>query len=78
MTQTQRSAAPAKFPRPKSAHDALRHIQSLLSQALRDMDAGIEHYDVEALRHVCEAMADAHMLATWARDQLKSHGIKEN
>ena len=69
--------AHAEFPQPKNVHDALRSIQTLLSQALRDMDDGIDKYDVEALRHVNMAMADAHMLATWVRGQLKSHGIKE-
>jgi hypothetical protein len=57
---------------PKNVHDALRHIDSLLSDVMRTVDAYPapldEHF--EELIHVNAATADARLLALWVRDRL--------
>ena len=58
---------------PKSAHDALRRVQSLLSVAGRDLEQYLDapaDYSPEYFKDVLEAVLDAHMLTTWTRDNL--------
>ena len=58
---------------PKSVHDALRRVQTLLSAAGRDIEQYLEepaYYSPEYFRDVLEAVLDAHMLTTWTRDNL--------
>ncbi len=57
---------------PKNVHDALRHIDSLLADVMRTVDAYTEPFAnrPEALIHVNAAAADARLLALWVRDQL--------
>lgn len=59
---------------PKSKHDALRHIDNLLSDIMRTVDEYTEEkYPAnipEQLQAVCAAAADARLLAVWVRDQL--------
>lgn len=58
---------------PKNIHDALRHIDSLLADVMRTVDAYTEPLAnrPEELIHVNAATADARSLALWVRDQLK-------
>ena len=58
---------------PKSVHDALRRVQTLLSAAGRDLEQYLDapaDYNPEYFRDVLEAVLDAHMLTTWTRDNL--------
>jgi len=57
---------------PKNVHDALRHIDSLLSDVMRTVDTYTEPLAErpEALIHVNAATADARLLALWVRGQL--------
>ncbi len=60
--------------KPDNIHDALRHIDSLLADVMRTVDAmpitAIE--TATSLIHVNAATADARLLALWVRDQLKT------
>lgn len=59
--------------KPKSVHDALRQVQTLLSAAGRDLEQYLDapaDYNPEYCRYVLEAVLDAHMLTTWTRDNL--------
>jgi len=60
---------------PKNVHDALRHIDNLLADIMRTIDAYTEERlfaDIpEQLKQVCGSAADARLLAVWVRDQLK-------
>jgi len=57
---------------PKNVHDALRHIDILLADVMRTLDAYTEPFAnrPEALIHVNAAAADARLLALWVRGQL--------
>lgn len=58
---------------PKSVHDALRRVQSLLSAAGRDLEQYLDapaDYSPEYFKDMLEAVLDAHMLTTWTRDNL--------
>jgi hypothetical protein len=59
---------------PKNVHDALRHIDSLLADVMRTVDAYTEPFAnrPEELIYVNAATADARLLALWVRDQLKT------
>jgi len=66
---------------PKNVHDALRHIDNLLSAIMRDIDNYTENpgdYAPEYFRSVSGAAADARLLALWVRDQLKAQKEKAN
>lgn len=58
---------------PKNIHDALRHLQSLLSTIARDADNPddpiMQSYP-EYFEPIKDAALDAHLLVTWVRDQL--------
>lgn len=59
---------------PKSVHDALRRITSLLTSVGLDLEEYLENpasYTPEYFNDVAEAVLDAHLLVTWTRDQLK-------
>jgi len=59
---------------PKNIHDALRHIDSLLADVMRTVDA-MPITDIKtatSLIQVNAATADARLLALWVRDQLKT------
>lgn len=67
-----------EFTPPKNIHDAFRHIQNLLSAVMQDVDRYIENpgnFEPEYFRDVSGAAADAHMLVTWVRDQIK-YGVE--
>ena len=59
---------------PKNVHDALRHIDNLLADIMRTIDAYTEERLLanipEQLKEVCGSAADARLLAVWVRDQL--------
>jgi hypothetical protein len=59
---------------PKNVHDALRHIDNLLADILRTIDAYTEERLLanipEQLKEVCGSAADARLLAVWVRGQL--------
>lgn len=59
---------------PKNIHDALRHIDNLLSDIMRTVDEYTTQLPEipEPLRDVCGSAADARLLAVWVRDQLKA------
>lgn len=61
---------------PKNIYDALRHIDNLLSDIMRTIDEYTEERCLanipEQLKEVCGSAADARLLATWVRDQLKA------
>jgi hypothetical protein len=56
---------------PKNVHDALRHIDSLLSDVMRTVDEAPLDKSARQLIHVNAATAEARLLALWVRDQLK-------
>jgi hypothetical protein len=60
--------------KPKSIHDALRHIQSLTSGIARDMEEVLANNadPTEFCEYAKAAALDAHMLVTWVRDNLKN------
>ena len=60
--------------KPDNIHDALRHIDSLLADVMRTVDAYTEPFAnrPEELIYVNAATADARLLALWVRDQLKT------
>lgn len=61
--------------KPKSVHDALRRITSLLTSVGLDIEEYLENpanYTPEYFRDVATAVLDAHLLVTWTRDQLKA------
>lgn len=60
--------------KPDNIHDALRHIDSLLADVMRTVDA-MPITDIKtatSLIQVNAATADARLLALWVRDQLKT------
>ena len=61
--------------RPDNIHDALREIQKILSAAMREVD-GMRHEIRDEAVHdkltiINSAMADAHLLTTWTKDNFK-------
>lgn len=59
--------------KPESIQDALRHIDSLLSAVMHDIDNYMENpgdHTPEYFRSVSGAAADARLLALWVRDNL--------
>ena len=73
-----------EFKIPEDVPEALREIQRLLSTAMKDIDKHIEAQawkpgfgmttytmPTELIRNTNSAMADAHMLCTWIKDQIK-------
>jgi len=60
--------------KPDNIHDALRHIDSLLADVMRTVDA-MPITDIKtatSLIQVNAATADARLLALWVRDQLST------
>jgi len=55
---------------PKNVHDALRHIDSLLSDVMRTVDEAPLDKSARQLIRINAAAADARLLALWVRDQL--------
>jgi hypothetical protein len=55
---------------PKNVHDALRHIDSLLSDVMRTVDEAPLDKSARQLIRINAATADARLLALWVRDRL--------
>lgn len=59
---------------PTSVEEGLRNIHTLLNCVMTDVDNYLERpmdYAPEYFRSVSGAAADAHLLVTWVKDQLK-------
>lgn len=61
--------------RPDNINDALREIQKVLSAAMREVD-GMRHEIKDDAVHdkltiINSAIADAHLLTTWIKDNFK-------
>ncbi len=60
--------------KPKSVHDALRRLTSLLTAVGLDIEEYLESpgdYTPEYFHDVLQAALDAQLLVTWIRDQMK-------
>jgi hypothetical protein len=65
--------------RPEDVMEALTHMQDLMRGVMQDVDRYLENprsFEPEYFRSVSGAAADAHLLATWVRDQL-TYGSNE-
>ena len=60
--------------KPKSVHDALRHLHNLTMCVAQDLDTYLDNrpgdYSPEYFEAIRDAALDAHLLVTWIKDNI--------